>query len=407
MGAILFLSHRIPFPPDRGDKIRSHHLLKALAALSPVHVGCFADTESDLQHEHLLGQIAESHILLRRSKSMAAAGMEGLAKGMPISLTAFDHQKLHDWVRLTLKEHSIDTIFVFSGQMGQYVPKDFSGRVIIDLCDVDSAKFEAYGKDGKFPRNLIDRREGRLLAAHEQRLAMRADKTLLVSEAEAALFRSRITANLGSNVIALRNGIDAEFFDPQAAAPHPEIMAASGPHFVFTGQMDYAPNVAAAARVIERLLPQIRKTHPNAQFHVVGRAPVQQILAHDGRDGARIWGEVDDVRPYLAAADIVIAPLEIARGVQNKVLEAMAFARPVLLTPDAGVGIDADDGAHFALAATDEALVARALALLADGQGAMEMGAQARRYVVANQSWPAMLAPLANIMGRTGPRAAA
>lgn len=400
MGDILFLAHRIPFPPDRGDKIRSHHLLKALADIAPVHVGCFADTVSDLAHEHLLAEISASHCLIRRRKTMAVAGAQALAARKPVSLTAFDHRALHGWVRQTLVANQIDTIFVFSGQMGQYVPDGFQGRVVIDLCDVDSAKFESYGQSGKFPRNWIDAREGALLAAEEARLAQRAHLTVLVSAAEAALFRSRIPASSADNVMVLGNGIDAGFFDPQSAPPHSDLASAPGPHFVFTGQMDYAPNIAAAQRVMSRFLPRIREIHPGAQFHVVGRAPVARLLAQDGQGGVRVWGEVPDVRPFLSAADIVIAPLEIARGVQNKVLEAMAMARPVLLTPEAATGIHAEDGVHFAVEADDDALVSRALALIADLPATAIMAAAARRYVTDHQSWPAMLAHLGPIIGR-------
>ncbi len=402
MGEILFLAHRIPFLPDRGDKIRSHHLLKALANLAPVHVGCFADTDGDIAHEPLLAEISASHRLIRRRKSMARAGIEALVARKPVSLTAFDHMGLHGWVRDTLAANPIDTIFVFSGQMGQYVPDDFTGRVVIDLCDVDSAKFESYARSGSFPRNWIDAREGILLAAEEARLAARADRTLLVSPAEAVLFRSRIPASHADDVIALCNGIDADFFDPQAVQPYPDLARATGPQFVFTGQMDYAPNVAAAQRVIGRLLPEIRKVHPGAAFHVVGRAPVPKLVAQDGQGGVRVWGEVPDVRPFLAAADIVIAPLEIARGVQNKVLEAMAMARPVLLTPEAATGIDAEDLVHFAVEATDDALVNRALALIKQSAPTALMAASARHYVVDHQSWPAMLAHLGPIIGKQG-----
>lgn len=398
--SILFLAHRIPFPPDRGDKIRSHHLLKALADLAPVHVGCFADRAEDFAHEHELEVVAESHCLPLRSKSMVLAGIEALASGKPVSETAFDSAALREWVRDTIAKQNIDTIVVFSGQMGQFVPSDFSGRLIVDLCDVDSAKFEAYAADGAIPRKWIDAREGRLLAAVEAQLANCADHTLLVSQAEADLFKSRISNPEQCSVSALRNGIDAEFFDPASVEAHPELIAGKEPHLVFTGQMDYAPNIAACERVIERLLPAIRKQLPGAQFHIVGRAPVANLLAHDGKPGIRVWGEVPDVRPFLAAADIVLTPLEIARGVQNKVLEAMAMARPVLLTPQAATGIDAADGEHFAIADSDAELIDRALRLIENSAETSKMALAAREYVIAAQSWPAMLAPLAGIVGR-------
>lgn len=399
MGDILFLAHRMPFPPDRGDKIRSHHLLRALKALAPVHVGCFGDTEADFAHEHYLQDWAKTHCLTPRRKSMVRAGVEALAKGQPVSLTAFDNPNLRRWVDQTLQQHTIETIVIFSGQMGQYVPAEFKGRVVIDLCDVDSAKFEAYAKEGAFPRAWVDAREGPLLAAEEARLARRADATLFVSDAEAELFRSRLGDAAKADIQTVRNGIDSDFFDPTAADPHPELAANTGPNFVFTGQMDYAPNVAAATRFMDRVLPAIRAAHPDATFHLVGRAPVAKLIKRDGEPGIRVWGEVPDVRPFLAGADIAVAPLEIARGVQNKVLEAMAMARPVLLSEEAATGIDAIDGRDFLIGHSDAELAEKAKALIADGPAALNMAAAARRYVVEQQGWDAMMQPLAGLCG--------
>lgn len=402
MGDILFLAHRIPFPPDRGDKIRSNNLLHHLAGLSRVHFGCFAETEADRRAEDELATIAESYCLADRTKPLPLAGMQALAGGKPVSLTAFNHTELRRWVTKTLAEYPVDTIFVFSGQMGQYVPDDFEGRVVIDLCDVDSAKFEQYGATGAFPRSWIDRREGRLLAQEEARLARRASTTLLVSEAEAELFKSRIGSREGVDIRAVRNGIDTEKFAPSAADPHPDLTAISGPHLVFTGQMDYAPNVEAAKFVADAILPRVRQQFPQAQFHIVGRAPVRDISALDGKDGVRVWGEVPDVRPFIAGADIVVAPLKLARGIQNKVLEAMAMARPIVLSKGAATGIDAKDGEHFRIADGGEQSAEAICALLADGPAALAMGAAARRFVCENQSWPAMLEPLGEIAGFAG-----
>src|SRR4029079_10220135 len=165
----------------------------------------------------------------------------------------------------------------------------------------------------------------------------RADHTLLISEAEAALFASRLPPESRANVSVLGNGIDSRMFDPAGVAPHP-VLTEPGPHIVFTGQMDYPPNVEAALRTAERLRPLIRTVHSTAQFHIVGRAPAPELTALEGRNGARVWGEVPDVKPFLAGADLVLAPLTIARGVQNKVLEAMAMALPVVLTPATAAG---------------------------------------------------------------------
>ena len=398
MSGILFLAHRVPFPPDRGDKIRSHHVLKALARLAPVHVGCFAETVADGAAELDLSEIAETWCMPTRAKTLPVAGIEAIVRAAPVSLTAFRHPRLAEWVAHTLERYEIGTIYVFSGQMGQYVPPNWKGRVVVDLVDVDSAKFQAYASEKPFPMRWIDAREARLLRKEEARLAVRADRTLLVSEAEAALLVSRLPAGTLASVAALGNGIDAETFDPRKVRPHPAL-SAEGPHFVFTGQMNYKPNVDAALRAIERIMPQICAVHHGARFHVVGRAPASELLCRDGANGARVWGEVPDVRPFLAGADVVLAPLTIARGVQNKVLEAMAMARPVLVTGAAATGLPGKDGVHLAVAESDEAFVEQALGLLARPDAAKKMGEAARRLVVETASWPAMLAPLPEIVG--------
>lgn len=399
-GEILFLAHRMPFPPDRGDKIRSHHILKALSELAPVHVACFAESAADRAHEAALAAVAASYCLPDRSKPLVLAGMEALARREPVSLSAFRHPALQAYVERLLSERQIDAIYVFSGQMGQYVPRAWTGRLVVDLVDVDSAKFDAYAAEKSWPMRWIDAREARLLRAEEGRLAHVADRTLLVSEAEAALLRRRVNASDGAKIAVLGNGVDFTAFDPAKSAPHPELATAPGPHLVFTGQMDYPPNIAAARRVARTILPEIRRQHPAAQFHVVGRAPTAELRALDGRGGVRVWGEVPAVQPFLSAADLVVAPLAIARGVQNKVLEAMAMACPVLLTSEASAGIGAADGAEIAVEDDDARLAARALELLAAPERASALGAAARRFVVERMSWPAMLAPLPALVGR-------
>ena len=399
MGGTLFLAHRVPFPPDRGDRIRSHHLLKALAQAGPVHVGCFG--EGDANAERALAAVAASACVVARTKPLALAGVEAVLSGKPVSLTAFHSRKLAAWVRETVAREEIEAIVVFSGQMGQYVPADFAGRVVIDLCDVDSAKFESYAAAGE--RVWLNAREARLLAAEEERLGQRADAAILISEAEAALYRSRLREPGKVKVQVIGNGIDAAIFDPAAAAPHPEIAAQTGPHFVFTGQMDYRPNEQAALWVIEELLPHLRARHAGAVFHVVGRDPTPRLRAHRGTPGVAVWGEVPDVRPFLAAADAVLAPLLIARGVQNKVLEAMAMARPVVLTLEAATGIRVDDGTHWLVCPPDPAVMAARIDyLLADPDTASRIGAAARRFVIERHAWDAMLVPLGALIAGRG-----
>ena len=406
MSDILFLAHRVPFPPNRGDKIRAHHLLKKLAEFAPVHAGCFAESDEDRAGEAELAALTASHCIANRTKPLVLAGAEAIVSGKPVSLTAFHSPRLESWVKDTIARNSVSTIVIFSGQMGQYVPEDFEGRVVIDLCDVDSAKFEGYAQNGD--RVWINAREGRLLAREEERLARSADATVLISANEAELFRSRLNDPSQTNVQVIGNGIDAHYFDPSAVEPHEALGAASGPHFVFTGQMDYAPNVTAVEWTARTFMPRIREAFPQAQFHIVGRSPSASVHALNGKDGVKVWGEVPDVRPFLAAASCVVAPLQIARGVQNKVLEAMAMARPVMLTPQAATGIAARDGEDWLLCEADEAAMCERMGkLLAQPKIGTRLGQAARQFVLNHHAWDAMLAPLEALVGIEAKRDAA
>lgn len=395
---VLFLAHRIPFPPDRGDKIRSHHILRRLARLAPVHIGTFADDDGDMAEEVELATLAHSYHLVRRAKPLAFAGLHSLVSGKPISLHAFWDRSMADYVTRVLAERPIGTIFVFSGQMGQYVPSDFAGRVIVDLVDVDSAKFEAYSANTDGPMARLYAREGRLMRGEEARLAQRAAATLLISRAEADLFQSRLSGTAPGNIRVLRNGTDSAFFDPAAAMAEPRLETCGSPRLIFTGQMDYPPNVEAVVRATQRIMPLVRQSWPEASFHIVGRSPTEEVTALDGIEGTRVWGKVDDVRPWLKGSDIALIPLEIGRGVQNKVLEAMAMGLPTVLTPAAATGIAGQDREQFLVAESDADLALAVRRLAADTAWARMIGLEARRFVVENLSWQSALADLSQII---------
>jgi hypothetical protein len=217
----LFLAHRIPFPPDRGDKIRTFHELKHLASLGRVHLACLADDEADAANldglrEAIGPALGEAHVEVRRI-SKVAAGLRAIAQGRPVSLTLFDSPALRGFVERLLASGRIGTVFAFSGQMAQFVPEGLGARFVMDFGDVDSAKFEAYGAEGG-AMAVINRREGRKLAGFERAVAARADVSLFVSEAEAALFRERSGLE-GADIRALQNGVDLDYYDPEAEFP--------------------------------------------------------------------------------------------------------------------------------------------------------------------------------------------
>lgn len=403
MADILFLAHRIPYPPDRGDKIRSWHLLKHLGGLAKVHLACFADDAADAAHlgalrEAMGGRLGEAHVEVRRT-GKAAAGARAVVAGKPVSLTLFDAPGIRVFVDRMLSSGRIGTVFAFSGQMAQFVPGRLSQRFVMDFGDVDSAKFEAYAVEARGPMRWLWRREAARLAAFEREVAARADAVTFVSEAEAALFRARTALN---NVHALSNGIDLMFFDPLAKFPilASEVLA-EGPLLLFTGQMDYPPNVAAARWFVREVLPLV----PGARFAIAGRNPTAQVQRL-ASERVQVTGAVADMRSWLAAANVVVAPLRIARGIQNKVLEAMAMARPVVASPAAFEGIDAVPGRDLLVADSADAMAAAIRRLLAAPEEASALGRSARGCVERSYAWKRRLEPLAELIAPR-PRAAA
>jgi sugar transferase (PEP-CTERM/EpsH1 system associated) len=268
----------------------------------------------------------------------------------------------------------------------------------MDFVDVDSEKFAAYGAQATGPMAWINRREARLLARFEREIAEQADVSLFVSEAEATIFRSR--SGLGRDrVRALDNGIDIARFDPAIFkhVDNPE------PMIVFTGQMDYRPNIDAVEHFARRTFPAIRAKHPATLFAIVGRNPTPQVRKLAEVKGVMVTGEVPDVRPWIAAATVVVAPLEIARGVQNKVLEAMAMARPVVASSAAFEGIDATPGTHLLVADTAAYEMANAVSqLIADPALASQIGRAGRARMIARYDWEAQLRALDGMIGAGG-----
>jgi sugar transferase (PEP-CTERM/EpsH1 system associated) len=397
----LFLAHRIPFPPDRGDKIRTFHELRHLAGLGRVHLACLADDEEDAANlaglrEAIGPALGEAHVEVRRI-SKVAAGLRALAQSRPVSLTLFDSPGLRGFVERMLASGRIGTVFAFSGQMAQFVPEGLEARFIMDFGDVDSAKFEAYGGAGG-AMAPIHRREGRTLAAFERSVAARADVSLFVSDAEADLFRAR-SGLVGAEVRALQNGVDLDYYDPSADFARIE---EGGPLIVFTGQMDYAPNIDAVRWFAGEVMPRLA----GARFAIVGRKPPEAVLKLAG-PRTIVTGGVPDVRSWLAAADIVAAPLRIARGIQNKVLEAMAMARPVVASPAAFEGIEAEPGLHLLVADEAEAQAEAIAGLLEDPARADSMGRSARCRMEQAYRWDARLAGLGEIVGIPERKAAA
>jgi sugar transferase (PEP-CTERM/EpsH1 system associated) len=398
MPEILFLVHRAPWPPDRGDRIRSWHMFEALAKLAPVHVAALADNADDADAaRRKLAPLCKSVAIEERNVARPIALAKAVLRGEPVSNRLFRNAALARHVDALIGQGDVSHIVAFSGQMAQYLPTRFDGPVLMDFVDVDSAKFGTYAEqDRRQPLHWVYKREARVLGAHEAAVAARVTASLFVSEAEAALFRQR--SGLGEDrVRAVENGIDTDRFDP--ALPFDPVGRGEGPLAVFTGQMDYRPNIDAVRWFAADILPLIRRRHAAARFAVVGRAPTDEVRALAALPGVTVTGEVPDVRPWLAAADAVVAPLLLARGVQNKLLEAMAMARPVVASAAAAAGIDAAAGEHLLVADDAEAMARAVGALFDDRAVAAAMGRAARERMIARYGWDARMAPLGALLG--------
>jgi len=402
MSEILYLAHRIPYPPNKGDKIRSWHLLEGLAQHFRVHLGTFVDDPDDCQHLPTLREVC-GEVCVRPLSPRAARlrSLAGLAAGRALTLDYYRDAQLHAWVRRLAAERPLAGVFVFSSSMAPYgeaLPLLTGGRRIVDICDVDSDKWRQYAVSHRWPLSCLYSREARLLERAETRWADAFDTVVVVAEAEARLVRRQAPV-AAHKVRVLPNGVDTAYFDPDLPFAVP--LAGLGPAIVFTGAMDYHPNVDGVCWFAEEILPTVRAAVPGAHFCIVGSNPTEKVRALARRAGVTVTGRVPDVRPYLAGAAAVVAPLRIARGVQNKVLEAMAMARPIVATPNAVQGIEGVTGRELTVAETAGEFAAAVGRALVD-TGVARVPA-AREFVAGRCAWRAQVETLAQWLD-PGPR---
>jgi sugar transferase (PEP-CTERM/EpsH1 system associated) len=388
---LLLLTQRIPYPPNKGEKIRHFQILKHLAKTHNVHLGCLVDDPDDWQHvETVKALCADAYVARLDRRFDALSHLKALATGDALSVALYRHSGLAAWVTRTLATVRPAVVFVCSSNMAPYVVNDpHRGRArIVDLVDVDSEKWRAYAAQNFGPMRWLYRREAKLVFALEREVAHQADYCTFVSDAEADMFRRLVPERTGT-IVGISNGVDCAYFDPSGGFAAPYNVGV--PNFVFTGTMDYVPNVDAATWFASDILPAIRRNLPDAQFHIVGANPTQAVQNLTRVKNVYVTGRVPDVRPYLANATAAVAPMRIARGIQNKVLEAMAMAKPVIVTSDALEGIDAAPDSELLLADDAAAFATAAYRLAADVTEGRRIGEAARRRVVADFSWEGRL----------------
>ncbi|HHM06085.1 MAG TPA: TIGR03087 family PEP-CTERM/XrtA system glycosyltransferase [Gammaproteobacteria bacterium] len=397
---LLFLCHRIPYPPNKGDKVRSFNILKQLARDYRVHLGAFIDDEADWRYvDEVARHCGETCFLRVDARRARLRSLPYLLSRRPLSLPYYRDAAMARWVSGMLARFDMARVFVYSGAMAQYVCGRKYSRLhrVIDLVDVDSEKWRQYAARHRWPMSWVYRREGETLLAFERRVAAAFDATVLVSGAEADLFKK--LAPEARHVEGIHNGVDTDYFSPARDYTNPYPLA--GEPIVFTGAMDYWANVDAVSWFARDILPRVVAKRPEARFYIVGARPSPAVLDLRRLSGVMVVGAVHDIRPYLAHARVVVAPLRIARGIQNKVLEAMAMARPVVATPDALDGLHVEAGREVAAAGRAAGFAAAVTKILAAADSD-SMGAQARHRVEEDYSWEQNLQRLKTLLEAAG-----
>jgi len=381
---LLYLCHRVPYPPDKGDKIRSYWWLRALTKEYRVHLVAFVDDAADLQYQGYLDTICETCrlvVLDRRIASLRA--LAGLVAGEPLTLGFYRDQRIGRWLERLAGSAAIGTVLVYSSAMAQYVERGpwVLARRVIDFVDVDSDKWRQYAQRRRGLARRLYAREAERLEQYEVTVTEDFDQAIFVSGAELEFFQSRCKVG-GQRIEAVSNGVDAEYFRPDPGFSPP--FAAGGPVIVFTGFMSYWANVDAVRWFANDIWPDVLKACPTARFFIVGAQPTKDVLALAG-EHVVVTGRVPDVRPYLQFATVVVAPLRVARGIQCKVLEGMAMGKVLVVTDKALEGIDADPGRDLLVANDEKTFAGLVAGVLIGGFG--DMGAAARRKVLTSHSW--------------------
>jgi len=385
---VLMLTQRFPYPPDRGDRIRSYNLIRFLAEHFEVTLGCTThepvSTENlshlrELVSDVMVGPVGKWEKYRRAALSVTA--------GSSITEGYFHSPSLVKSVRDLHAREPFEALLVFCSSMFQY--RRLAGLqnvpAVVDLVDVDSQKWKQLSADSTGLMRLIYRLETNRTHRLEKSIASSADSIALTSSQEASLF----SASVGgiAPAVGISNGVDTSYFRNNVSRYARKSLTVE---LVFTGVMDYAPNVEGMRWFCREVWPLITTTL-SAKLKIVGRHPTRSVLELGSIDGVEVVGEVSDVRPYLDAADMAISPLLLARGIQNKVLEAMASGLPAVVTPQSAEGIEAESGVHFAIA-SDAIEFADAVVLLGKSmEMRREMGAAARKLVAQKYSWHARL----------------
>ncbi|MDQ6646376.1 MAG: TIGR03087 family PEP-CTERM/XrtA system glycosyltransferase [Pseudomonadota bacterium] len=394
MESILFLCHRLPWPPDKGDKIRSYHVLQRLAERYHVYLGTFVDDPADWQHVAAVEAMCAG-VCIRPLKPWQTRwrALVALARGEALTVGIYRDRVMRRWVERVLAEHKPTAALCYSSGVASFLTPRAPLRRVMDFVDVDSDKWRQYAQSRGGVARVIYGREARRLAEFERAIATQFDASIFVSEAEATFFRHQLPGS-ARKVHGIPNGVDVQYWDPQRLYSNP--YRPGERVVVFAGAMDYRANVDAVQWFAREVWPLVSARCQHARFYIVGSKPTAAVRALADLAGISVTGRVEDMRPYLAHAHVVVAPLRIARGIQNKVLEALAMEKVLLATPEAYEGVEDFAGRQGCIDATPAVLATEALRWL-DVPHAARVPA-ARAMVRSHYDWARSLNLYENVL---------
>lgn len=393
---VLYLAHRFPFPPNKGEKIRAYHQIRGLAARHEIWLATFEDPE--VSHDQLSGldelcrevnvvSLGKGARLVRGARSLFLEG-RSLTEGYFYSPELA--RVVVDWIA----RYEFDVAFVFSSSMAPYVVGKCSLPTVVDFVDQDSRKWSQYAKDRRFPFRQLYRLESRRLLAYELELLREADRSIAITEEEASLFKE---AAPRAHIEVVGNGVDCDHY---SYSPAPQ----ESRDLVFTGRMDYYPNEQGVVEFAREAFPRIREAVPDTRFFVVGAAPTARVRdLHDG-ESIVVTGRVPETVPYLHRAAVAVVPLSIGRGLQNKVLEALASGAAVVTTESGYLGVGGEPGTDLIVASAGEDFVAAVIGLLQDPVRRLRMAESGRRHVESRFGWERRTEDLEGILAEVASR---
>jgi hypothetical protein len=377
---IFFACHRFPFPPNRGGKIRPFNMIRHLSQKHEIFVASLAHTRQELDEgAGLKKYCAEIYAEVLPEKLRWLQAIRALPTTTPSSVAYFGSSRLTQRVKQAARRITFDAVIVhcaFAAQYGIGIPAKFR---LMDFGDLDSGKWLDYSEWRSFPLSWGYYLEGHKLLCYERQLAAVFDYCTLTTQGELEEFK-KLEVDRPHSVIP--NGVDGSYFHPDGGPAQAKAVA------VFLGRMDYYPNIDGVLDFAKRIFPLIQAAVPEVEFRIIGSNPTPAVQRLREMPGVTVTGFVRDTRPFLNDAVVSVAPLRMARGTQNKILESMAMGIPVVATSEAAKGVAAIPEQHILIGNTPDAFARQVIGLLKDGKLRADLSKAGRERVEQAHSWP-------------------